>query len=337
MMGRPERVLLGHGAGGLLTRQLVRELFRSALDNDYLAREEDSAFVNVESTALAVTTDAFVVDPLFFAGGDIGKLAVCGTVNDLLVAGARPRALTAAFILEEGLPLQDLQRIVASMAAAAAEAAVPIVAGDTKVVPRGKADGCFITTAGVGVRFSGVELGADRARPGDKLLLSGPVGDHGAAIMAARAGIELQTPIRSDCAPLNQLLVPVLERPGGLRAMRDPTRGGLATVLCEIAESSGVGMLVEEQSIPVAPAVRAACELLGLDPLYLACEGRAVLIVAADAADRVLATLRGSAAGEQAACIGEVTAGEPRVVARTAIGGHRLITMLSADPLPRIC
>ena len=336
-MSRPDRVLLGHGAGGLLTRQLVRELFRGKLDNACLAREEDSALLDLPTGKVALTTDAFVVDPLFFAGGDIGKLAVCGTVNDLLVAGARPCALTAGFILEEGFPLADLERIAASMAAAAAEAEVQVVAGDTKVVPRGKADGCFICTAGVGVRLPGAELGADRARPGDQLLLSGPVGDHGAAILAARAGIDLKSPIRSDCAPLNRLLLPLLEEPAGLRAMRDPTRGGLATVLCELAEASAVSMLVEEETIPVAAAVRAACELMGLDPLYLACEGRAVLVVAAEAAPRVLARLRAAPGGELAARIGEVAAGAPRVVARTAIGGHRLITMLSADPLPRIC
>jgi hydrogenase expression/formation protein HypE len=336
-MSRSDRVLLGHGAGGLLTRQLVRELFRGKLDNPSLAREEDSALLDLENGAVALTTDAFVVDPLFFAGGDIGKLAVCGTVNDLLVAGARPRALTAGFILEEGFPLADLERIAASMAAAAAEADVQVVAGDTKVVPRGKADGCFICTAGVGVRLPGAELGADRARPGDQVLLSGPVGDHGAAILAARAGIDLQSPIRSDCAPLNRLLLPLLAEPAGLRVMRDPTRGGLATVLCELSEASSVRMLVEEEAIPVSPAVRAACELMGLDPLYLACEGRAVVVASAEAAPAALARLRAAPGGELATRIGEVVEGEARVVARTAVGGHRLITMLSADPLPRIC
>ena len=336
MSGQGDRVLLGHGSGGLMTARLVRDVFLRQLDNPALARLEDSALLDVDGARLALTTDAFVVDPLFFPGGDIGKLAVCGTVNDLLVAGARPRALTAAFVLEEGLPFADLERIAASMARTAAEAGTSVVAGDTKVVPRGKADGCFITTAGLGSRLPGVELGADRARPGDLVLVTGPVGDHGAAIMASRAGIELSSPIVSDCAPLTPLLVPLFERPAGLHVARDPTRGGVATVLCEIASASGVTVRLEEERLPVSPAVRAACELLGLDPFYLACEGRAVIFAAPEAAERALATLRGAGA-TQAAIVGRVEAGKAQVIARTAIGGHRLVTMLAADPLPRIC
>jgi hydrogenase expression/formation protein HypE len=336
MSSRSDRVLLGHGSGGLMTARLVREVFLRQLDNPALARLEDSALIDVDGVELALTTDAFVVDPLFFPGGDIGKLAVCGTVNDLLVAGARPRGLTAAFVLEEGLPIVDLERIAVSMSRAAAEAGTAVVAGDTKVVPRGKADGCFITTAGVGTRLPGVQLGADQARPGDVVLVSGPVGDHGAAIMASRAGIELSSPIVSDCAPLSPLLLPLLERPDGLHVMRDPTRGGVATVLCEIAEASGVTVRLDEERLPVSPAVRAACELLGLDPFYLACEGRAVIVAAPEAGERALEALH-RAGALQAAIVGTVEQGRAQVIARTAIGGHRLVTMLAADPLPRIC
>jgi hydrogenase expression/formation protein HypE len=328
-----DRVLLGHGSGGLMTQRLVRDIFLHHLSNPALARLDDSALVSVEGTELAFTTDSFVVDPLCFPGGDIGKLAVCGTVNDLVVAGARPLALCGGFILEEGLPLADLERFVRSMAAAAAAANVAVVAGDTKVVPRGKADGCFITTAGIGALAPGVQLGADRARPGDQVLVSGTIGEHGAAILATRAGIDLETPIVSDCAPLASQILPLLERPAGLHAMRDPTRGGLATVLCEIAEASGVELRIDEASIPVSEPVRAACELLGLDPLYLACEGRFVLVATPEAAQRAIELLQ----GQPAAIIGEVRAGEARVVARTPIGAHRLVTMLASDPLPRIC
>jgi hydrogenase expression/formation protein HypE len=332
-----DRVLLGHGSGGLLTRRLVRDVFLRRLGNPELARLEDSAHLSVSRTDLAFTTDSFVVDPLFFPGGDIGKLAVCGTVNDLLVAGARPRALSAGFILEEGLPLADLERIVCSMAETATMAEVSVVAGDTKVVPRGKADGCFITTAGVGTLAPGARLGADQARPGDHVLVSGTIGEHGAAIMARRAGIALETPIVSDCTPLGRYILPLLEQPEGLHAMRDPTRGGLGTVLCEIAEASRVSLVVDEASIPVAEPVHAACELLGLDPLYLACEGRFVLLASPAAAARALDLLRSLESGGRAALIGEVQAGQPRVIARTPIGGRRLISMLSSDPLPRIC
>jgi hydrogenase expression/formation protein HypE len=337
-MSSEDRILIGHGSGGLLTRRLVRDLFRRHLQGEELGREEDAARISARGGRLAFTTDAFVVEPLFFAGGDIGKLAVCGTVNDLCVSGARPLALSAAFILEEGFPVADLERLAGSLAAAAREAEVEVVAGDTKVVPRGKGDGCYITTAGVGEILPGVELGADRARPGDRVIVTGPVGDHGAAVLAVRAGIELRTPLHSDCAPLAGLLLPLLAEPVGIHAMRDPTRGGLATVLCELSEASGVELLVEESAIPIAPPTRAACELLGLDPLYLACEGRAVIVVAPEVVERVLSSLAAHPLGRGAAPIGEVrAAGRARVVARTALGSHRLITMLASDPLPRIC
>jgi hydrogenase expression/formation protein HypE len=315
----------------------VREVFLRKLENPALARLEDAAFFTAAGQRLAFTTDCFVVEPLFFAGGDIGKLAVCGTVNDLLVSGARPLALSAGFILEEGLLFSDLDRIVSSMAQAAAQAEVQIIAGDTKVVPRGKADGCFITSAGVGISLPGVSVGADRARPGDVVLVSGSIGEHGAAILVSRAGIELSTPIVSDCAPLTRVILPLLEEPEGLHAMRDPTRGGLGTTLCELAEASRVSIFLEEEKVPIAEPVKAASELLGLDPFYLACEGRAIVIVAAEAAERVLQHLRATPGGEGAVAIGEVRAGKPGVICKTPIGGHRLVTMLAADPLPRIC
>jgi len=337
MIVKGSHILLGHGSGGLLTRDLVRDVFLRHLENPALTPLDDAARVLAGVQELAVTTDAFVVDPLFFPGGDIGELAVCGTVNDLLVAGARPLALTAAFILEEGLSLADLERIVASMARAAQQAGVAVVAGDTKVVPRGRGDGCYITTAGVGQQAPGADLGAHLARPGDHVLVTGTVGQHGAAIMAARAGIDQQGAVVSDCAPLTPLLEPLLERPQGIHAMRDPTRGGLGGALCELAQASGVTITLEERALPLSDPVRTCCELLGLDPLFLACEGRAVILAAPQAAERALSILRNVEQGKQAALIGEVGQGPARVVLNTAIGGRRLITQPSSDPLPRIC
>ncbi len=332
-----DRVMLGHGSGGLMTHRLVQEVFVRRLENPALNTLDDAARFTAESTSLAMSTDCFVVDPLFFAGGNIGKLAVCGTVNDLLVAGARPCALTAGFILEEGLPMDQLEQIVDAMAATAKEAKVAVVAGDTKVVPPGKADGCFITTAGVGVVAPGAQLGGHLARPGDLILVSGTIGDHGAAIMSGRAGIELTTPIISDCAPLTALIEPLLEKPEGIHTMRDPTRGGLGTTLCEIAGSSGVTLKIDEQQIPVGEAVHVTCELLGLDPLYLACEGRVLIMGTPAAVNRALEIFHATDQGAGAAIIGEVQEGSPQVVCKTAMGGHRLVTMLTSDPLPRIC
>ena len=330
------RVQLGHGAGGLMTGRLVDELFLQALGRSQPALD-DAARLAGTGGELIMTTDGFVVDPMFFPGGDIGELAVCGTVNDLWVCGARPLGLSAAFILEEGLELDLLRRVVASMARAASQAGVPVITGDTKVVPRGKGDGCYITTTGVGRLLPGVTLGPDGARPGDRLLVSGAVGQHGAAVMARRAGLDPEEVVRSDCAPLGAMLEPLLAEPAGLHAMRDPTRGGLAAVLCELSAASGVTFEVQEQDIPLTPPLRVTCELLGLDPLHLACEGRVLIVTSPDAADRALDLMRAHPLGEGAADIGEVVAGKPRVIMRTAVGGSRLVTLPASDPLPRIC
>ena len=330
-------VLLGHGGGGVMTHQLVQQVFASRLANPALEPLDDAARVTAAGARLAVTTDAFVVDPLFFPGGDIGKLAVCGTVNDLLVAGARPAALTAAYILEEGLPVADLERIVDSMAATARQANVSVVAGDTKVVPRGKGDGCYITTAGAGVVAPGVQVSAASARPGDLVLISGTPGQHGAAIMACRAGLDSTGAVRSDCAPLTALLEPLLCQPAGIHVMRDPTRGGLGTTLCELAEASGVTIELDEAAVPLDEPVRTTCELMGLDPLFLACEGRVVLIAEPAAAERALQTFGALEQGRDAAIIGQVRKGPARVELKTVMGGRRLVTVPASDPLPRIC
>ena len=287
---------------------------------------------------LAFTTDSYVVTPLFFPGGDIGRLAVNGTVNDLAMAGARPLYLSAAFILEEGFPLGDLERVVASMAGAAGAADVLLVTGDTKVVDRGKADGCFITTTGIGIVEHGGEISASRARAGDRVILSGPIAEHGMAIMATRAELELETPIASDTAPLHGLVRDMLDTGGEVHCLRDPTRGGVATALCEIARQSGVGMVLDEDAVPVREPVRGLCELLGFDPLYVANEGRLLAVVAAADAERVLARMRGRPEGGGARIIGEVVDDPARlVVLRTRVGGRRIVDPLPGEQLPRIC
>ena len=328
-----DRVQLGHGAGGLMTGRLVQEVFLEALGAPEGPLDDAASL----EQGLVMTTDAFVVDPLEFPGGDIGELAVCGTVNDLWVCGARPLGLSAAFILEEGLELEVLRRVAASMARAARQAGVAVLTGDTKVVPRGKGDGCYITTTGVGRVLPGVGLGPARARPGDRLLISGPVGQHGAAIMARRAGLDPGEAVRSDCAPLGAIIEPLLAEPGGLRAMRDPTRGGLAATLCELSEASGATFEIEEQAVPLSQPLRATCELLGLDPLHLACEGRVLVVAAPDAAATALDLMRSHPLGADTVDIGQVLEGKPRVIMRTAVGGSRLITLPASDPLPRIC
>ena len=292
----------------------------------------------VADVRLALTTDSYVVSPLFFPGGDIGDLAVNGTVNDLSVSGATPIYLTAGFILEEGFPVADLTRVVASMRDAAAAAGVSIVTGDTKVVQRGKADGCYINTAGVGVIPGDVTLGVARARPGDAIIVSGPIGDHGITIMLARGELDIEADITSDTAPLNGLVADLLRAVPGVRAMRDATRGGVATILNEIARAANVGVLVSEDAIPVRPEVRGACELLGIDPMYVACEGRLVAVVPGDSADAAVRGLRAHPLGVQAAVIGEVVADQPGIVRlKTAFGGTRIVDLLVGDPLPRIC
>ena len=395
-----DRILLAHGSGGRLSHELLERLFLRYFHNPLLAQLGDAAVLEVSglpfpvaglpglqpgasNLKLAFTTDSYVVSPLFFPGGDIGKLAVCGTVNDLSMSGAVPLCLSAGFILEEGLPLADLERVVASMAETARSVGVPIVTGDTKVVERGKADRLFINTAGIGVVPAGVEIGAERVRPGDVVILSGTIGDHGMTIMSQREGLRFDSPLVSDCAPLHGLVgamfdvlglggqsqtplrqaqgrlhcaegLPETEAPaeapapggggvtatpgGLLHCLRDPTRGGLATVLNEVASQAGVGIEIEERAIPVQEAVRAACELLGLDPLYVANEGKLVAFVAPAVAGAVLARMRTHEYGREAAVIGQVTAEHPgRVVLRTPLGARRVVDMLAGEQLPRIC
>ena len=338
---RYPRIVLGHGAGGRLSQDLLEQVFLPSFSGRLLARLEDHAQLlpPTESGArLAFTTDSFVVQPLFFPGGDIGRLAVCGTVNDLCVGGAVPRYLSAAFVLEEGLPLEDLKRIVASMAEACREAGVEVVTGDTKVVERGKADGVFITTSGVGVVPPGRELSISAARPGDVLLVSGPIGDHGIAVLSVREGIDFETTLQSDCAPLSSLTRVACETSAKIRCMRDPTRGGLSGVLHDLARHSGVGVWIDEAAVPVRPEVRAASDLLGLDPLYIACEGRLVAVVDPEDAQGLLEAMRAHPLGRGAAIIGQVTAEQPGLVRmRSRIGGERVVPQLSGEQLPRIC
>ena len=331
---------LSHGGGGRAMAQLIEEFFFAAFDNEHLAQGNDGAVLPIPSGAgrMVMTTDAHVVSPLFFPGGDIGCLSVHGTVNDLSVMGARPLWLAASFVLEEGFPLADLQRIVASMASAARDAGVIIVTGDTKVVERGKGDGVFITTTGVGVVADGVLLSGDRAQPGDAILLSGTIGDHGMAIMSKRENLTFDAPIESDTAALHGLVADMLASGVDIHVMRDPTRGGLATTLNEIARQSGVGMLLDEASIPVRPVVEAACEFLGFDPLYIANEGKLVAICAAADAERLLATMRTHPLGRESAVIGTVQTDPHRFVQmKTRFGGRRNVDWLSGEQLPRIC
>ncbi|MBK1691905.1 hydrogenase expression/formation protein HypE [Ectothiorhodospira mobilis] len=333
-----DTVTPAHGSGGRAMTQLVRQLFARAFDNPWLERGEDAAVLDPPAGRLVTATDGHVVTPLFFPGGDIGRLAVNGSVNDVAMAGAVPLALTAGFILEEGLALTTLARIVDSMAGAAAAVGIPVVAGDTKVVPRGRGDGVYITTTALGVVSEGVELAGDRARPGDAILVSGPLGDHGMAVMAAREGLDLDPPIRSDCAPLHDLVAHLLAAVPGVRCLRDPTRGGLACALHEWAGQSGVGMLLEEADLPVRPGVRAACELLGLDPLHVACEGRLVAICPRAHGPRLLQALKAHPLGREAAVVGQVVADPDAFVqVRTPYGGLRNLDWPAGELLPRIC
>jgi len=334
-----EQIVMGHGAGGRLGHQLIRQAFLPAFDNAALRAGDDAA--RLESPLhenLAISTDSHVVFPLFFPGGDIGRLAVCGTVNDVSMLGARPLYLTAGFILEEGLPMETLERVVASMKAAAEEAGVQIIAGDTKVVQKGKADGLYITTAGVGLIEPNLTIGGARAGAGDVIILSGSLGDHGIAVLDARGELGFQSTIRSDVAPLNHLIEAMLDASSQIHVLRDPTRGGLATTLNEIATQSNKGILLNEEKIPVRPEVSAACEMLGFDPLHIANEGKLVAIVAADDAEAVLNTMHTTLYGEDAVIIGEVTAGpRGRVLLKTVLGSTRVVDMLAGEMLPRIC
>lgn len=337
-LGKRDRIVLGHGSGGRLSAELLRDVFLPLFSNPVLDRMDDQAIFEIGGSKIAFTTDSFVVKPLFFPGGDIGSLAVHGTVNDLAMGGARPLVLSAGFILEEGFPMEDLQRIAASMAKAAAAAGVAVVTGDTKVVERGKGDGLFVNTTGIGLVSDNVRLSASQARPGDRVILSGPIGDHGIAILAKREGLEFDTEILSDSAPLHELVAAMLDVSTEIRCLRDPTRGGLSSALNEIAEQSGVSIQIEETRVPVHDQVKGACELLGLDPLYVANEGKLVAIVAPEAADIILAAMRSNERGREATIIG--TVGEKRaglVTMRTAFGSTRIVDLLAGDQLPRIC
>ena len=333
-----DQVELNHGAGGRAMQQLISQVFARELGNEFLAQGDDGARLPVACGRLVMATDAHVVSPLFFPGGDIGSLAVHGTLNDVAMLGARPTYLAAAFILEEGFPLADLTRIAASMGRAARAAGVPVVTADTKVVERGKADGVFITATGVGVLMDGVEISGSNARPGDAVLVSGPIGDHGMAIMSVRENLSFAAPIESDSAALHGLIADLLAAVPHLHVLRDPTRGGVAATLNEIAQQSGVGVVLDEAAIPVRPAVAAACELLGLDPLNIANEGRVLVFCPAADAARALAALQAHPLGREAALIGEVIT-DPRhfVQMRTRFGGRRMIDWLAGDALPRIC
>ncbi len=333
-----DRILLGHGSGGRLSAELMRDIFLPAFSNPMLDRLDDQAVVQLNSQRLAITTDSFVVKPLFFRGGDIGSLAVHGTVNDLAMGGARPLFLTAAFILEEGLSTDVLRRIVASMAEAARAAGVQIVTGDTTVVEKGSGDGVFINTTGIGTVPEGVRLSADQARPGDRVILSGSIGEHGIAILADREGLEFDSPVESDSAALHTLVADMLAVAPGIRCLRDPTRGGVSSTLNEIAQQSKVSIRLEERAIPVRPEVQGACEMLGLDPLYVANEGKLIAIVDAAEADCVVDAMRRHPLGTAARVVGTVTKDRPgMVIMRTAFGTSRIVDMLSGDQLPRIC
>jgi len=338
LVGYPT-IVMGHGGGGKLGNELVEHLFLPAFRNPALENLGDAAVLNLPAGRIAMSTDSFVVQPLFFPGGSIGELAVNGTVNDLAVSGAIPKYLSASFILEEGFPLAQLAAIVESMAKAAATAGVQIVTGDTKVVEHGHGDGCYINTAGIGILREGIQVGPHCAQVGDAVLVSGTIGDHGIAIMSVREGLEFESQIRSDCAALNGMISDVLDAAGmDVHTMRDPTRGGLSSTLTEIALASGVGIAIDEAKLPVRMEVQSACELLGLDPVYVANEGKVVFFVAPSVAEEVLSVLKAHPLGRDAAIIGRVTAEHPRMlVARTAMGANRVIAQQIGEQLPRIC
>jgi hydrogenase expression/formation protein HypE len=333
-----QEIVLGHGSGGKLSQQLIQKILLPQFRNELLAPLHDGAVFSLNGTRIAFSTDSFVVSPVFFPGGDIGKLAVHGTVNDLSMCGAQPLYLSAGFILEEGTPMADFWRIVSSMREAASEAGVSLVTGDTKVVDRGKADKVFVNTSGIGIIPNGVDIRPDRARTGDKVIVSGEIAVHGIAIMSVREGLEFETQIVSDTAPLNRLVAAVLAVAPDVHVLRDPTRGGITSALTEIAQTARVGIRLDEAKIPISEEVKGACEILGLDPLYVANEGKLLAIVSAESADTVLAALRGHPLGAKAAVIGNVIADHPGFVTmKTRVGGNRVVDMLSGEQLPRIC
>jgi hydrogenase expression/formation protein HypE len=335
---RQDRILLAHGSGGTMMRDLIEDLFVKDFDDDILARLDDAAPLDVPGTRIAMSTDTFVVSPLFFPGGDIGRLAVCGTVNDVATSGATPLYLSVGFVLEEGFGMEELERILISMRDSAAEAGVRIVTGDTKVVEKGHGDGIYVNTAGVGALADGLDLSSAGCSPGDKVVLSGTLGDHGIAVISKREGLTFETDILSDAAPLNHLVAATLEAAPGTRCFRDPTRGGLASTLNEIAGASGVSITVEEQSVPVRDQVQGACEMLGYDVFQVANEGKMVAIVPGAQADAAVDAMRSAPYGEDATIIGEVAEGSPgKVYVQTAFGAKRIMDMLVGEQLPRIC
>jgi len=332
-----EKILLAHGSGSRLSHDLVEKILAPPLSNPILSRMDDSAVFEL-SGKVAFTTDSYVVSPIFFPGGDIGRLAVCGTVNDLSMSGARPLYISLALIIEEGLEIEELRRVIESVRETAEEAGVIIVTGDTKVVDRGKADRLFINTAGIGLIEGETDISGSNARPGDRIILSGGIGEHGMAVMSKREGLQFNLPVTSDCAPLNHLAAAMLAASRRIHSMRDPTRGGLASTLNEVARQSGVGITIEEAKIPIHDGVRGACELLGLDPLYIANEGKLVAVIDPIDADKVLAAMKKNKYGVQSAIIGEVTAEHKgRVVMKTSIGSSRIVDMPAGEILPRIC
>jgi hydrogenase expression/formation protein HypE len=335
---KPDKILLDHGSGGKISHRMTREMLLPVFNNAILSALNDGAIFELNGTRLAFSTDSYTVDPIFFPGGNIGELAVHGTVNDIAMCGARPVYLSAALIIEEGFPIADLQTIVAAMGRAAEQAGVQVVTGDTKVVPRGAVDKLFINTSGVGVVPPGVSVAVDQARPGDRVILSGSIADHGISVLARREGLSFETSVQSDTAPLNHMVRAMLAAAGGVHVLRDPTRGGLGTALNEIAEASSMGIRIHEDRIPVKPEVAGLCELLGLDPMYLANEGKLIAVVAREDTDAALAAVCADRCGGEAAVIGEVTSEHPgKVFMRTRIGGTRIVDMLAGEQLPRIC
>lgn len=333
-----QKITLDHGSGGQASQELVRDIFLKYFDNEILARMDDSAVLPSIHSSIAMTTDSYVVDPIFFPGGDIGSLAVHGTVNDLSMQGATPMYLTTGIILEEGFSLDQLDRIVRSMAESARQAGVKIVAGDTKVVPKGHADKIFINTSGIGFIPDGLDVGAHNARPGDLILINGPIADHGITVLTHREGLDLQSELTSDSAPLNSLIAQILSGSDKIHVLRDPTRGGIASALNEIAEQSRISIELFEDKIPIRKEVQSACEILGLDPLYIANEGKALVFVAPEDADNVLKLMKQNSLGKNSAIIGKVTEKDaPRVLLRTRVGGTRIVAMLAGEQLPRIC
>ncbi|MFZ7103627.1 MAG: hydrogenase expression/formation protein HypE [Peptococcaceae bacterium] len=333
-----DKILLAHGAGGLKTQQLIRHIFQKNIGNAYLQQELDAALIKFSPHKLAFTTDSFVINPIFFPGGDIGKLAICGTVNDLAVMGAKPLYLTLGLIIEEGLPMETLDKLMSSLGNAAREAGVQIVAGDTKVVEHGACDKIYINTSGIGIVSPNIDLRPQKILPGDKIIVTGSLGNHGIAVLAAREGMNFDPPLESDCTYLNYLTERILAVSGNVKCMRDPTRGGLATTLNELAQQAGLGIKIFEEVLPVDSRVKGACSMLGLDPLYLANEGKVIIVAAARDAQLLRDEIRKFALGKKASIIGEVTESHPsKVVMETELGTLRVLHMLEGDPLPRIC